>query len=111
MTRVMRFFSCGHHTNLVLAGGNELCLECSQTLHARLELVDAPSQLRDDRSRRWRAGYRRLAIRSIKLGEIAGDALVDRRHPPLQPLVREVLLAVVHGLELAAINRDACVVE
>jgi hypothetical protein len=73
-------------------------------LDERLERLNAPRQLRDFGSR-----YRH-ASRSIKFREIAGDALVDRCEPPLKPLAPEVLFAVVHGLELAAVNREAGVV-
>jgi hypothetical protein len=34
--------------------------------------------------------------------QIAGDALLDLRHAPLHLVLGEVLVAVVHGLELAA---------
>ncbi len=83
---------------------DKLRLECRQALDERLERLNAPRQLRDFGSR-----YRH-ASRSIKFREIAGDALVDRCEPPLKPLVPEVLFAVVHGLELAAVNREAGVV-
>ena len=39
--------------------------------------------------------------------QIASDALLDLRHAPLHLGPREVLVAVVHRLELAAVNRDA----
>jgi len=34
------------------------------------------------------------------------DALLDLRHAPIHLGAREVLVAVVHRLELAAVNRD-----
>ena len=39
--------------------------------------------------------------------QIACNALLDLRHPPLHLGAREVLVAVVHRLKLAAVNRDA----
>ena len=42
----------------------------------------------------------------FELLKIARDALLDLRHAPLHLGAREVLVAVVHCLELAAVNRD-----
>jgi hypothetical protein len=83
---------------------DKLRLECRQALDERLERLNAPRRLGDFGSRYLHAS------RSIKFREIAGDALVDRCEPPLKPLVPEVLFAVVHGLELAAVSREAGVV-
>ena len=47
------------------------------------------------------------AGRQCRAAQIARDALLDLRHPPLHLGAREVLVAVVDCLELAAINRDA----
>jgi len=97
--------------DLFLTRGLKLRLECRQAVHLGLERLDASAQRRDLGGSNPYAGHLRLAIRTIKLGEIASDALVDRSDPPLQAVVREVLLAVVHGLELAAVDRDARLVE
>src|SRR5450830_1182690 len=48
-----------------------------------------------------------LPIRTIELLQIARDALLDLRHAPVHLGAREVPVAVVHSLELAAIDRDA----
>jgi hypothetical protein len=40
--------------------------------------------------------------------QIALDALIDLRHTPLHFRVGEVLVAVVHCLELAAVDGDQC---
>jgi hypothetical protein len=52
---------------------------------------------------------RLLAVGSVELLKIARDALLNLRHPPLHLGAREVPVAVVYRLELAAIDRLACV--
>ena len=47
-----------------------------------------------------------LSVRTIELGEIAVDGALDGCHPPRETVLREVLLAVVHRLELAAVDGD-----
>ena len=47
------------------------------------------------------------ASNSVELLKIARDALLDLRHAPLHLGAREILVAVVRCLELAAVNRDA----
>jgi hypothetical protein len=48
-----------------------------------------------------------LSIGAVQLVQIARNAFLDLRHPPLHLGAREVPVAVVHRLELAAIDRDA----
>src|ERR1700682_5491712 len=52
-----------------------------------------------------------LATGTIKLREVAGDALVDLRQPPLHLGLREVPVSRVDGLELAAVDRNARLAE
>src|SRR5262249_27951663 len=57
--------------------------------------------------------YRPLFRRSLSMGgaqlaQIPRYALFQLLAPPLDLCAGEVLVAVVHGLELAAINRNAC---
>src|SRR4029453_8176743 len=48
-----------------------------------------------------------LAIGGVELAQIARNALLDLRQTPLQLSLREVIVARVHRLELAAVDRDA----
>src|SRR6266702_3336967 len=48
-----------------------------------------------------------LPIGAVELVQIAGNALLDLRYAPLHLRACEVLVAIVHRLELAAIDRDA----
>jgi hypothetical protein len=48
-----------------------------------------------------------LAIGAIELREVAGDALVNLRQPPLHLGLGEVPIPGVDGLELAAVDRNA----
>ena len=50
---------------------------------------------------------RLLPIGAIELAQIAGNALLDLRQPPLHLCPRKVLVPVVYRLELAAINGNA----
>src|SRR5262249_16942475 len=50
---------------------------------------------------------RLLPVGAVELVQIAGDALLNLRHAPLHLGSREVLVTIVHRLELAAIDRDA----
>jgi hypothetical protein len=50
---------------------------------------------------------RTLTISRIELREIAGDALVDLFQTPLHLGLGEILVTIVHRLELAAIDRHA----
>src|SRR5664279_6266736 len=48
-----------------------------------------------------------LPVSTVKLLQIARDALLDLRHAPLHLGACEVPVAVVHSLELAAVDRHA----
>ncbi len=50
---------------------------------------------------------RLLPVGRVELGEIAGNALLQLRAPPLHLALREVLVAVVDRLELAAVDGHA----
>src|SRR5271156_655257 len=50
---------------------------------------------------------RLLPVRGVELLPIAGDTVLDLRHATLHLRLREVLVTVVHRLELAAVNRNA----
>src|SRR5438445_8114202 len=89
---------------LLVRGGKHFYLENLKTLHLLLQLLDFLSQA-------VRFGFERfgrfLPIRTVELLQIARDAFLDLRNAPLHLGPREVLIAVVHRLELAAIDRDA----
>src|SRR5436190_11623550 len=48
-----------------------------------------------------------LTVSAVELREIAGDALVNLRQPPLHLGLGEVPIPRVDGLELAAVDRNA----
>src|SRR6202171_3843263 len=52
-----------------------------------------------------------LAIGTIKLREVAGDALVNLRQPPLHLGLRKVPVPRVDGFELAAVDRNTRLAE
>ena len=80
-----------------------------------MEALHRLFQLRDLVLQAGRLGRARprwlLPVGAVELVQIAGDALLDLRHAPRHLRAREVLVAVVHRLELAAIDRDAGVRE
>ncbi len=65
------------------------------------QLLGQPCYLRGQRLRRL------LSVGRVKLAQIARDALLQLSTPPLHLRPREVLVPVVHGFELAAIDGDA----
>ena len=79
-------------------------LRIFETLHLLLQLLDLFFQAA-------RLGLERLGrllpVGSVELLQIARDALLDLRHASVHLGAREVLIAVVHRLELAAVDRDA----
>ena len=81
-------------------------LENLKTLHLLLQLRDLLFQAA-------RLGLERLGrllpVGTVELLQIARHALLDLRHPPLHLGPREVPVAVVHRLELAAVDRDRAV--
>src|SRR5260370_23732373 len=52
-----------------------------------------------------------LAIGAVELRKIPGYALVNLRQPPLHLGLRKVPIPRVDGLELAAVDRNACFAE
>src|SRR5437879_8079019 len=85
--------------------------------HQRVQIVEALNLLTQRRNLLVEPGdlglrYRfPLAIGAVKLREITGYALVDLRQPPLHFGLREVPVARVDGLELAAVDRNARLAE
>src|SRR5271154_1027232 len=75
-----------------------------EALHLLLKLGDLLLQT-------GRLGFeslgRLLPVGGVELLQIAGDASLDLRHSPLHLRPREVLVTIVHRLELAAVNRHA----
>ena len=57
------------------------------------------------------AGHLDLAIRAIEIGQVASDNLLSRLLGLLHSTMREVLFAVVHRLELAAVDRNSRLVQ
>ena len=90
--------------DLLVRRGQHLRLKRLETPHLLLQLRDLLLQA----GRLGRARLRRLLpIGAVHLMQIAGDALLDLRQAPLHLGAREVVVAVVHRLELAAVDRDA----
>jgi hypothetical protein len=89
---------------LLVRGGEHLNLENLKPPHLLLKLLDLLFQAA-------RFGLeslgRLLPISGVKLLQIARDALLDLRHAPLHLGASEVFVAVVHRLELAAVDRHA----
>ena len=65
------------------------------------ELLFEPRGLRGERLRRL------LPVGTVELAQITGDALFELRATPFHLRPREVPVAIVHRLELAAVDRDA----
>ena len=54
-------------------------------------------------------GFRRLLpVGRLQLPQVAQHALLELSAPPVDLVAREVLVAVVHGFELGAVDGDAC---
>src|SRR3977135_4543476 len=81
--------------------------------HPSIEYVEALyflAQLRDLLLEPRGLGLRHrrtLAVSRIELRQIAGDALIDLFQAPLHLGLGEVLVTVVHRLELAAVDGQA----
>src|SRR6478609_6439418 len=88
---------------LLVLGLHHLSVQTVQALYLltqRRNLLVKPSDL----------GLRHrfpLAISTVELREITGNALVDLRQPPLHLGLGEVPIPRVDGLELAAVDRNA----
>ena len=103
--------ACRHRAR-VWIGERDLLVWCRthldvkllKTLHLLLQLDNLLLQA----GRLGRARRRRfLPIGTVHLMQIARDALLDLLQPPLHLGVGEVLVAIVDRLELAAIDRNA----
>ena len=100
------------HRAGIRIGQRDLLVRCGEHLHLEnLEPLHLLLQLRDLLFQAARLGFERLGrllpIGGVELLQIARDALLDLRHAPLHLGAREVLVAVVHRLELAAVDRHA----
>ena len=51
-------------------------------------------------------GDRMLVVGAIEFREVAVDGALGGHHPPCEPVVRKVRLAVVHRLELVSVDGD-----
>src|SRR5579863_5043316 len=81
-----------------------LCIKHFQPAHLLFQPSDLfldPGRLDIDRFR-WL-----LPIGAIELTQISTNTLLDLRHPPRHLGMRKVAVAVVHRLELAAVDGDA----
>ena len=104
--------AAGRHRAGIRIGQRYLLVRCGKHLHLEnLETLHLLLQLRDLLFQAARLGFERLGrllpVGGVELLQIARDALLDLRHAPLHLGAREVLVAVVHRLELAAVDRDA----
>ena len=103
--------ACGHGAGIGIGQGDLLVrcrkpqdLELFQALHLLLQDLDLVFQT----IRVGRPGKRRLLpVGTIQLVQIAGNRDFDLFHAPLHLRGREVAVAIVHRLELGAINRNA----
>lgn len=84
--------------------GQHQPLHRRQPLHLAFELGQLLLQMRRLRRQRLR---RLLSIGRVELGEIPRDAIVQLCTSPLHFPAREVLVAGVHGLELASVDCHA----
>ena len=89
---------------LLVRRGKHPHLQCMEALHLLLQLLDLLFQTA-------RLGFERLRrllpVGGVELLQIARDALLNLRHAPVHLGAGEVLVAVVHRLELTAVDRDA----
>src|SRR5882757_6598967 len=102
--------TCGHRASigigqryLLVLGLHHLSVQTVEALYLltqRRNLLVEPGDL----GRRYRFP---LAIGAVELREIAGDALVNLRQPPMHLGLGKVPIPRVDGLELAAIDRNA----
>ena len=95
--------------NLLIRPGQHLFLDRPQAHHLRLELGELLLQPRgpgSERLRRRLSGSD-LAVGGVELAQVARDALLDLRQPPLHFGSREVVVSGVDRLEFRAVNRDA----
>ena len=97
--------------DLVLTRRDELRFQSRQHLHFSSEDLDAAIQGCEFFGEHGYAGHLGLAIRAIEIGQVASDGLLNRLLALLQSTMREVLLAVVHRLELAAVDRNSRLVQ
>ena len=104
--------AAGRHRASVRIGQRYLLVRCGKHLHLEnLEPLHLLLQHRDLLFQAARLGLecfgRLLPVGGVELLQIARDALLDLRHAPVHLGAREVLVAVVHRLELAAVDRHA----
>ena len=94
---------------LLIGRGEHLFLDRLEALHLFFELDELLLEPRGPGRkllrRRLTGGC--LAIGRVELAQIARDAVLDLRQPPLHLPFREVVVAAVDGFELAAIDRNA----
>src|SRR6266478_9096620 len=95
--------------DLLIGRGEHLFLNCLQALYLFFELGQLLLQPRRPGRKllRGRLTGGCLAIGGVELAQIARNALLDLRQTPFQLSLREVIVARVHRLELAAVDRDA----
>src|SRR5439155_5529978 len=89
---------------LLVRSSEHLRLENLKKLHLLLQLRNL--LLQTARLGLERLG-RLLPVGGVELLQIAGDALLNLCHAPVHLGAREVLVAIVDRLELAAVNGDA----
>ena len=104
--------AAGRHRAGIRIGQRYLLVRCGEHLHLEnLEPLHLLLQHRDLLFQTARPGLERLGwflpVGGVELLQIARDALLNLRHAPLHLGACEVLVAVVHRLELAAVNRHA----
>src|SRR6266480_1635842 len=90
--------------NLLIGRGQHLLVDRFQTLHLGRQLGKLLLEVRRLRSEGFRWV---LQVGGVELAQIPRHALLDLSKPALHLRAREVLVAVVDRLELAAIDGDA----
>src|SRR6266404_1070319 len=95
--------------DLLIGRGEHLLLNSLEALYLFFELgqllLEPRGPGRKLLRRRLTGGG--LAIGGVELAQIARNAPLDLRQPPFHLSLREVVVARVHRLELAAVDRDA----
>src|SRR5665647_449231 len=106
--------TCGHRASigigqryLLVFSLHHLDVQCIQALYL---LTQRRNLLVEPRDLGLRDSFP-LAIGAIKLRQVAGNALVNLRQPPLHLGLGEVPVPRVDGLELAAVDRNARLAE
>src|SRR5476649_2714335 len=102
--------TCGHRASIGIGQGYLLVLRLHHLIVQSVQPLNLLAQRRNLLVEPGDLGLRHrfpLAISTVELREITGNALVDLCQPPLHLGLGEVPIPRVDSLELAAVNRNA----